>query len=115
MFIFKFEGLHGQLSKCEGKTITKIEKHENEYGCTWARGFLIEFSDGTRVYIHGQDSQGTIVGPQEKSLENSTIIKPEEFGALVAERKRKEQARREEAERQKRSQLAQLKRELGDE
>lgn len=115
MFLFRFAGLHGQFSKCAGKTVAKIEKHENEYGCTWRTGFLVEFSDGSRVYLHGQDSQGTIVGPQEKSLEKSTIIKPEEFGTLVAERKRKEQSRAEEAQQKKLRQLEQLKRELGDE
>lgn len=115
MFLFRFSSLHGQFSKCRGKTITKIEKHENEIGCTWRTGFLVEFSDGSRVYLHGQDSQGTIVGPTEKSLENSTIITPDEFGELVAHRKRKEQERREYSQAQKRQQLEQLKRELGDE
>lgn len=96
-----------------GKTIINVESLQMEFGCTYTRSLAFEFSDGSRGWILGHSGSNCAPNPQQQDLEKSTIVRPEEFGQYMTDKKSKEVQRRNQELRRKREQLEQLKSELG--
>ena len=107
-------GFSGDPRKWLGKTIVAAEQINMQYGSIGQACLLFKFEDGSRGWVVGRVSDGLIVGPDVDALEKSRIITADEYGALVANRKREIDAREEDRKRQKRQEYERLKQELGE-
>lgn len=93
------------IDKCVGKTIECVETFEMQYECTFYHCWLIRFTDGSRAWEANQ-VRGMSVGPNIEKLKNSSIITADEYGRMVASKKRYEDSLRES---HRQSQLRRLK------
>ena len=107
-------GFEGDPRKWGGKTIVLVELFRTKFGSINDKCLLFTFEDGTRGWLLGRPSNSVLTGPDIDQLENSKIITAEEYGALVAERKREADAREDDRKRQTRQELERLKKELGE-
>lgn len=108
---WKFEG---DPRKWIGKTIVACEVLEMEYRSVGDTCILFQFQDDSRGWCVGRPSNGVIVGPSSKSMEKSRIITPEEIGQVAAARHREKMEYEERQRADKRRQLENLRKELGE-
>ena len=89
----KFGFLKG-LDECVGKTIEQAEVIGMEFGCTWNSAWAVKFTDGSRVFFVGAKGSG-IMNPSLESIaglrgvEQSEVFTADEYGEMVAAKKKK--------------------------
>jgi hypothetical protein len=108
----KLFGFIGQVDEMKGKTIGDISIEKMEWGSISHTCILFRFTDNTRGYLLGQNTQGLAVGP-DVSVYAGRFFTPEEFGQVQSDIKRHSEQRDRETLEAKRRHLEQLKKELG--
>lgn len=107
-------GFIGDPKKWSGRTIERAELVPMQFGSTSSSCVLLKFSDGSRGWCLGRNSDGLMTGPDIDKLADSQIVTADEYGVLIADRKREQDRRREDELRRKRQDLERLRRELGE-
>lgn len=106
-------GCEADLRKCAGKTIEAVELIRMEWGCTWDNAWLVRFTDGSRAFFAGQPGTG-IMNPSRDAIEGSAIFTPDELAEVVADDKRRSDARKREQEKRDRAEYERLAERFGN-
>jgi len=106
-------GFEGNPQKWVGKTIEVAEVMRTGWGSTSDYCVMIRFTDGSRGWTIGRNSNNLAIGPNVDDLEKSEVITADEYGSLLAQRKREKDARAEDEKRRELQQLESLQKKYG--
>lgn len=107
-------GFLGDPRKWVGKTIEVVEIISMEFSANSSSAILVKFTDGSRGWSAGHGNCDNIVaGPRLEDLAKSQILTADEYGQMIADQKRRADARIAEDRRRKEAEFARLQKELG--
>lgn len=106
-------GFIGDLRKCVGKKIERVEIASLGFGYTINNAWVILFTDGSRAFVAERPTEQTVIMPDEKWMKTSEIFKPEELADMVADRMRITQEDKKRKAEQEKRQLAELQKKYG--